>query len=43
MVLVSRESDDVLVRGAGYTLDRYEQWIGGTLIAALLPDDGLGA
>lgn len=43
MVLVSPESYDVLVRGAGYTLDRYEKWMGDTLIAALLPDDGLGA
>ncbi len=43
MVLVSPESYDVLVRGAGYTLDRYEQWIGDTLIAALLPDDARGA
>ena len=39
MVLISPESYDVLVRGAGYTLDQYEQWIGDTLIAALLPDE----
>lgn len=43
VVVVSPESYGVLVRGAGYTLDRYEQWIGDTLIAALLPDDGLRA
>ncbi|MEO6955556.1 MAG: helix-turn-helix domain-containing protein [Antricoccus sp.] len=43
MVIVSPESYDVLVRGAEYTLDQYEQWIGDTLIAALLPDDGLAA
>lgn len=40
MVVVSPQSYDVLVREAGYTLDRYEQWMGDTLIAALLPDDG---
>ncbi len=43
MVIVSPESYDVLVRRAGYTLDQYEKWIGDTLIAALLPDDGPGA
>ncbi|MEP6560305.1 MAG: TetR/AcrR family transcriptional regulator [Nakamurella sp.] len=40
MVVMGPESYDVLVRQAGYTLDRYEQWLGDTLIAALLPDDG---
>jgi AcrR family transcriptional regulator len=43
MVVVSPESYDVLVREAGYTLDRYEKWMGDTLIAALLPDNDLRA
>lgn len=43
MVVMSPESYDVLVRGTGYTLDQYEQWMGDTLIAALLPDAGLRA
>ena len=41
-VLASPETYDLLVRHGGQTLDRYEQWVGSTLIAALLPDEPPG-
>ena len=36
MVIAGPDSYHALVVGAGYSLDRYEQWVGDTLIAALL-------
>lgn len=34
--IASPETYDLLVRHAGYSLDRYEAWLGDTLIAAIL-------
>lgn len=36
MVIMGPESYDLLVLQNGYSLDRFEQWVAGTLIAALL-------
>ena len=41
MVIMGPESYDLLVRQTGYSVDRFEQWIARTLVAALLePDSG---
>jgi len=40
-VLASPETYDLLVRHAGRSLEEYEQWLGDTLVAALLPDEDL--
>ena len=41
MVIMGPESYDLLVRQTGYSMDRFEQWISRTLVAALLePDSG---
>jgi hypothetical protein len=36
MVIMGPESYDLLVRQTGYSLDRFEEWVAVTLIAALL-------
>ena len=41
MVIMGPESYHLLVRQAGYSVDRFERWIARTLVAALLkPDSG---
>ena len=36
LVIMGPESYDLLVRQMGYSVDRFERWIAGTLIASLL-------
>ena len=35
--IASPETHDLLVHGAGYSLDRYERWVADTLVGAILP------
>lgn len=38
MAIASPATYDVMVRELGYSLDRYQEWVADTLVAALVPD-----